>query len=33
MWGIYEAGLKAIEELGWEPTRWVEPQCSNPDNK
>jgi hypothetical protein len=32
MWSIYEAGVqaKAKEELDWQPTEWVEPECSKP---
>jgi hypothetical protein len=33
MWSIYEAGLKAIKELDWKPRRWVEPECSKPENR
>jgi hypothetical protein len=34
MWRIYEAGMQAkvIKELDWQPTEWVEPECSKPDN-
>jgi hypothetical protein len=34
VWSIYEAGLKAmdIKGLGWQPTMWIEPECSKPDN-
>jgi hypothetical protein len=28
IWSIYEAGLRAKEELGWNPTWWVEPECN-----
>ena len=33
LWGIYEAGLKAMEELCWQPTQWVEPECDKPNKK
>jgi hypothetical protein len=35
LWSIYEAGLKAmaIKELNWQPTQWVKPECSKPDNR
>jgi hypothetical protein len=32
MWSIYEAGMKAREELGWQRIQWVEPECSKTDN-
>lgn len=33
MWSIYETGMKAKEELSWQPTNWIEPECSKPASK
>lgn len=33
IWSIYEAGIKATDELGWQPSLWLEPECSKPDNR
>jgi len=32
IWSIYEAGMKA-KDFGWEPTNWIEPECSKTESR
>jgi hypothetical protein len=27
LWQVYNLGLKAAEEVGWQPKQWIAPEC------